>query len=322
MQFWRLCLVAAVLALSSDVLAQGDGDGDEEDDGAVGDGDDTLGDGDSTPDVGEQGDQGDGDEEEGAGDGAGDDGADDAGEDVQVAGVSADDLKLSDQEQVLFATEETQAAVYSDKCFRCLYEGYSFCSEDGGLTGTCQPAFCLEIKEDPENPIIEKPGCTLRGNKCEAQTILSFSECWKTEFDSKNCIDDVSITRTDLDAAEVNAKALEEQAVDPVKRQDQPIPLMTEVPITIEKGTGCKFVVSTAIGDPDKVGFQVVERHDNVLGVITVVDSVLEYDENTTELSSEKTSDFAKEYAGNVLVKPKHEYHVLFFNTDSNDQTV
>ena len=75
---------------------------------------------------------------------------------------SAQDLTAT--EQALFADEEIAAAAFSDNCFRCLYEGYSFCTDDG-KTGTCQPAFCVKILDDNGKEVKGLP-CTLRGNKC------------------------------------------------------------------------------------------------------------------------------------------------------------
>ena len=55
------------------------------------------------------------------------------------------------------------------------------------------------------------------------------------------------------------------------------------------------MVVSSDIAASAMPGFQVVERDDKVLGVITVVSDGGEYDLAATELSVADTGDFSKE---------------------------
>ena len=64
----------------------------------------------------------------------------------EIDDLLALDLELTDKELPLFEAEIEEAKLYNDMCFRCIYEGYSFCSSDG-RTGTCLPAFCAN--DDP-----------------------------------------------------------------------------------------------------------------------------------------------------------------------------
>ena len=126
MKFWKVCLVGAVLALTASA-------DDHEDDVGAPDSNDTLdGDGEVIIDDSDLLD---------------DDLEDDIDELLdEIDDLSALDLELTDKELPLFEAEVEEAKVYNDMCFRCIYEGYSFCSSDG-RTGTCQPAFCAN--DDP-----------------------------------------------------------------------------------------------------------------------------------------------------------------------------
>ena len=124
MKFWKVCLVGAVLALTASA-------DDHEDDVGAPDSNDTL-DGEVITDDSDL---------------LGDNLDDDIDELLdEVDDFLALDLNLTDKELPLFEAEVEEAKVYNDMCFRCIYEGYSFCSSDG-RTGTCQPAFCAN--DDP-----------------------------------------------------------------------------------------------------------------------------------------------------------------------------
>ena len=126
MKFWKVCLVGAVLALTASA------DDHEDDVGAL-DSNDTL-DGDGKVIIDDY-------------DLLDDDLDDDIDELLdEVDNLLGLDLALTDKELPLFEAEVEEAKVYNDMCFRCIYEGYSFCSSDG-RTGTCQPAFCAN--DDP-----------------------------------------------------------------------------------------------------------------------------------------------------------------------------
>ena len=123
----------------------------------------------------------------------------------------------------MFDIEKVEAIKYNDQCFMCLYEGHSFCSDDGRV-GTCLPALCAEKKP------VEDGKCSLKGHKCDKKTLLGFSQCDigvyaddKSEPVSEvKCPRSIEIMDTDITKSAEATKASLEANEDP-----SPFPIVT-----------------------------------------------------------------------------------------------
>ena len=85
---------------------------------------------------------------------------------------------------------------YDGKCLQCIYQGYSFCSEDGKESeGKCHPALCKEGRD-----AMTENKCTLEENSlCEFTDRLAFSQCEMEAVDVAKCPSKITITDSDVD---------------------------------------------------------------------------------------------------------------------------
>ena len=233
MQFWRVCLLGAVLALTANGQQDGDVAGNDNDLN------DLVDDEDNGDDTGNNGDVDTGDNDGGDDDlqGETDEDLDDnlGGDDEDVGAECAfDDLLLTDPEAILFDAEVLTAEAYDDQCFRCIYEGYAFCSDDG-INGKCQPAFCAE--DDPR--ACKK--CTLKNESCLKTSMQAISQCplYSTETQADTCPQSIVITDAHVDqarqmAAERDANSAEEPFT---------FPQVTRETVTIPANQGCRIQI-------------------------------------------------------------------------------
>ena len=267
MQYWKLCLVGAVLALAAN--ADQDLDGNLANDGVT---DDTANN--DVEDV---------------------DNVDVEGDDLEVDDEEDEeeeplDLTLTEKEQPLFEAEAELSANYDDQCFRCIYEGYAFCSEDG-KTGSCMPAFCAE-----KDPIAEGK-CNLKGHSCANTTMLAVSQCWMSDEVITTCPSTIVITDAHVNTVKNDVQTKTDNGEDLSL-----YPLVDTEVVTIPAGQGCRISVTSDTSEDIMGGFQLTTRPDEVLGLITVLTDLQEFDETTSKMFSEETKDFSKEYTGNVYV--------------------
>ena len=61
-----------------------------------------------------------------------------------------------------------EAAKWNDNCYRCIDEGYGFCSVEGSGTGTCHDVSCEEDELTGEAKEAKYGECTVRVDPCTA----------------------------------------------------------------------------------------------------------------------------------------------------------
>ena len=93
---------------------------------------------------------------------------------------------------------------WDNSCWRCIDEGFSFCSADG-ITGTCHDISCKEDELQGEERQAAYGECTFReANPCQGTEtrMLHYAQCkWPTDKkpSQENCPDEIVITQDQID---------------------------------------------------------------------------------------------------------------------------